>query len=158
LSLTWPDYSVTLIVCNVDPRIFPVEGIFSSMLAFPSNAPTWQSNLVTTEKSAPNSSRGRAASLIVPRLYLSDYFTVRDEKSWSKLEITHVVSVMEQDVQIPDSIKPENRLQVRAADRSDVDLLEHLGGTTEFIRSALSENAENRVLVSHRDATCCVDN
>jgi len=62
----------------------------------------------------------------------------------TKLGITHMVSVMEH---TPTTMPDVVRHIVPIADRWNADILNHLDGTTEFIRSALAENEENRVLV-----------
>jgi atypical dual specificity phosphatase len=114
------------------------------MLAFP--FPT--SSLISTARSPSNRRIGRSATLILPKLYLSDLSTARDENVLRELEITHVVSVMEYPPSIPGSIPDEKKLHVSIADRSDVNVLVHLEKTTEFIKQALSESPENKVLVS----------
>jgi atypical dual specificity phosphatase len=90
---------------------------------------------------------GRTATLVLPRLYLSDLFTAQDAIQLSTLAITHVVSVIEHAPNLPHSIEPSHRLLVSIADRPDEDILKHLQDTTEFIRAALSENQGNNVLV-----------
>lgn len=120
------------------------------MLSFP--APSWKTHLTTVakskEKRPPGSRFGRTASLIIPRVYLSDYFTARDSDELIRLGITHVISVLEQDPNIPECILEEQKLHLRLADSADVDILEHLDRTTDFITSALAENETNKVLVS----------
>jgi len=119
--------------------------------SFPTVTPAWQTALVppATSESTQNLGPrfGRTATLVLPRLYLSDFFTARDENELSKLGITHVVSVIEYAPNLPDSIEPSHRLLVPIADRADENILKHLAGTTEFIRSALAENEGNNVLV-----------
>lgn len=114
------------------------------MLSFP--APSWQAaavaNLRSTSGSDPN--YDRSATLILPRLYLSDFFTARNEIEMTKLGITHMVSVMEpRTTTMPDVV----RYLVPVADRWDADILNYLDGTTEFIRTALAEDENNKVLV-----------
>uniref|UniRef100_A0A0W0FXK6 Uncharacterized protein n=1 Tax=Moniliophthora roreri TaxID=221103 RepID=A0A0W0FXK6_MONRR len=89
----------------------------------------------------------RDASLIIPQLYLSDFVTARDSAEISRLGITHVVSVLEFDMDIPECIPDSHKMHVRIADRSDVDILVHLEQTTEFIRKAIEESPNNNVLV-----------
>ncbi|KAJ8094439.1 hypothetical protein AAF712_005799 [Marasmius tenuissimus] len=103
----------------------------------------WATVRTTTIQRAPTR---HGPSLIVPQLYLSDYFSANDEAQLSKLGITHVISVMEYDVQIPDIIQEGNRIHIRIPDKPDADILTHLERTTEFIRLALM-NARNNVLV-----------
>lgn len=119
------------------------------MLSFP--APKWSIALSPLSHQRDGSSNprfGRAASLIVPRVYLSDYFTARDGDALNRLGVTHVVSVLEQDTNIPDCIPAEHRLHIRIPDHADANILAHLDQTTEFITSALAENDLNKVLVS----------
>lgn len=111
----------------------------------------WQkARTAVTLKSPPGSDNfpglkyGRTASLILPRLYLSDFFTARDEEEMKKLGITHMVSVMEA---MPTKMPQMIRHHVPIQDRWTADILQYLDGTTQFIRDALAENAENRVLV-----------
>lgn len=68
------------------------------MLAFP--APKWNTALLTTSKSFPGIKAG-CASLIIPRLYLSDLGTARDEKEMKRLGITHVVTVLQCEANLP---------------------------------------------------------
>ncbi|KAG7093972.1 hypothetical protein E1B28_007602 [Marasmius oreades] len=102
---------------------------------------------VRTSTTTINTSPRLGASLIVPQLYLSDYFTAQDSSQLSRLGITHVISVLEFDVQIPEFIHEGNRMHIRIADRPDSDILIHLEKTTEFIRMAIKENKDNCVLV-----------
>ncbi|KAF8075036.1 protein-tyrosine phosphatase-like protein [Lyophyllum atratum] len=119
------------------------------MLSFP--APRWRAALtsVTVQKTGrPAGSRfGRTASLIVPRVYLSDAFTARDEAELIRLGITHVISVLEYNPTIPDIIPEERKLHIRLADQPNADILSHLPETTQFITLALAENEANKVLV-----------
>ncbi|KAG7443593.1 phosphatases II, partial [Guyanagaster necrorhizus] len=85
-------------------------------------------------------------SLITSNIFLSDYYTARDEKELVNLGITHVVSVLEQDPHIPRCISETNKLRIRITDRPDVDILPHLERTIEFLRLALEEPS-NKVLV-----------
>lgn len=105
--------------------------------------------VVKTGRAIPPGERlivGRQASLIVPRLYLSNLFTARDRKQLKDLGITHVLSVMEEDPKIPQDmgLKP---LHVPIRDEVGADLLGYLEQTTEWIKAALNENDTNKVLV-----------
>jgi atypical dual specificity phosphatase len=73
--------------------------------------------------------------------------TARDSNALSTLGITHVVSALEHAPVLPDSISAQRRLHVCIADRSDVDILRHFEETTAFIRKALAEDDNHRVLV-----------
>jgi|ERR1700722_16717257 len=88
---------------------------------------------------------GAEVSLILPRVYLSE---LPNDKLLSELGITHTISVIEQSF-IPklESIPNDHWLRLDIADRPNEDLLKHLEETTEFIRRALSESPENKVLV-----------
>lgn len=116
------------------------------MLSFPT--PSWKKVAISTLKSSSAHQSGlplgRTASLILPRLYLSDFFTARDEEAMTKLGITHMVSVMEN---MPTQMPQMVRYHIPIQDKGDADILQHLDGTTEFIREALSENPNNKVLV-----------
>ncbi|CAK5273783.1 unnamed protein product [Mycena citricolor] len=89
------------------------------MLSFA--APSWNTAVFNAR-----SRKTRQASLIIPRLYLSDAFTAKDEQELAKLKITHVITI---------------------ADRSEANIQEHFVNTTQFISSALEENEDNIVLV-----------
>ncbi|KAF8889347.1 protein-tyrosine phosphatase-like protein [Infundibulicybe gibba] len=96
------------------------------MLSFP--AQRWKTAIDTVRpptKSLPG--YGKAASLIVPRVYLSDAFIYAPG--------------------IPDMIPDTHRLHIRLADRAEENILSHLETTTNFINSALAENENNKVLV-----------
>lgn len=114
---------------------------------------SWQASLLSSVTARGNSetssrSRGaavdRSASLIVPRLYLSNFLTARNERELQALGVTHVISVMEHAPKHPRHLKT---LHIPLADTSDSNILEHLDTTTDFIKSALQENEENIVLV-----------
>ncbi|KAK7438424.1 hypothetical protein VKT23_018037 [Stygiomarasmius scandens] len=100
-----------------------------------------------------------SASQILPQLFLSDYSTALDTKELSRLGITHVVSVVGFEPGIPDSIPVPGldsqdakrttlkKLHIRLEDAPEANLLRHLEETTTWIRQAVEENNENRVLV-----------
>lgn len=92
---------------------------------------------------------GRTASEVLPRLYLTDLFTARDEAQLTTLGITHVVSVMEQAPVLP-QIQSLRTLHISLSDTSDQNILVHLPVTTSFIRDALAESPDSRVMVSVR--------
>lgn len=124
------------------------------MLSFP--AQNWKTAIDSTKKSTvqPGSRSGRSASLIVPRVFLSGYYTACDTEELSRLGITHVVSVLEYTPSIPDSIATQNKLHVCVSDIPEADLSAHFEGTTEFIRAALAANKENKVLVGVTERFC----
>ncbi|KAI0251776.1 protein-tyrosine phosphatase-like protein [Lactifluus subvellereus] len=121
------------------------------MLSF--NAPTWQTSLLSAaqQRSGRRGSssildRRRTASEVLPRLYLTDLFTARDETQLSSLGITHVVSVIEHAPAFPQT-QSLRTLHIPLSDTSDQDILAHLPVTTSFIRDALAEGPDSRVLV-----------
>ncbi|KAJ2914655.1 hypothetical protein MD484_g5766, partial [Candolleomyces efflorescens] len=105
--------------------------------------------LAAIQKARGTSGRlwGRGASQITPRVYLSDLWTACDEKEMERLEITHVISVIEHRPALPDQIPIHRRLQVFLADRSDANILIYFEETNKFIMDALAENETNKVLV-----------
>jgi len=117
------------------------------MLAFPTQS-HWQTaaiaNLRSTTSNNSDPKSRHTANLIVPRVYISDFFTARNETEMTKLGITHMISVMEH---TPTTMPNVVRHLVPIADRWDTNILKYLDGTTEFIRAALAENEENKVLV-----------
>ncbi|KAJ6561234.1 protein-tyrosine phosphatase-like protein [Mycena vulgaris] len=117
------------------------------MLSFA--APTWQTAvLAQNPRRGPlGSGKARIGSLIVPHLYLSDYFTAHDDTQLAKLGITHVISILDRVPTIPERIPQDKRLHISIADRADVDIQQYLTQTTEFISAALAESQENNVLV-----------
>ncbi|KAH9004475.1 protein-tyrosine phosphatase-like protein [Lactarius hatsudake] len=115
------------------------------------NTPTWQTSLLTAarERSGrqwPSFDRGRTASEVLPRVYLTDLFTARDETQLSTLGITHVISVIEHAPTFPQT-HPLRTLHIPLSDSSDQDILAHLPTTTSFIRDALAESPDSRVMV-----------
>jgi len=114
-----------------------------------SSSPTWQTSLLSStrnnnypEDDLPIRS---SASLIVPRLYLSNYFVAKNEEQLCKMGITHVISVFDHDP--PKYTTGLKTLHISLVDTFDTNILQHLDATTDFIKSALSENEENKVLV-----------
>ncbi len=91
--------------------------------------------------------RGHMASEVLPRLYLTDLFTARDEAQLTSLGITHVVSVIELPPTLPQT-QSLRTLHIPLSDDADQDILTHLPVTTSFIRNALAEDPNSRVLVS----------
>ncbi|KAJ3549615.1 hypothetical protein NMY22_g807 [Coprinellus aureogranulatus] len=79
-------------------------------------------------QAAPGKLWGRGASEITPRLYLSDLWTACNPEEMERLGITHIVSIF-------------------IADRGDANILAHLEESTKFIKDALDESEDNKVLV-----------
>ena len=95
-----------------------------------------------------NSSVTGVASLITPRLYLTDYVTAMNSKKLEELGITHIISVIEHKPNLPDFIPEIQRHHLPLSDLPEAQILHHLDTTTAFIRRALEENETNKVLVS----------
>lgn len=94
--------------------------------------------------------RGRdssGAQCIVPRVYLTGYSTATNDKDLSHLAATHIVSILDGDVDLPAFIKEENKLHIDIEDTMQSNLLQHLDKTTAFIQAALEENKTNVVVV-----------
>lgn len=125
----------------------------SDMLSF--NTPTWQTALLTAARqrnrrhgssSSSSSDRGRTASEVLPRVYLTDLFTARDETQLSALGITHVISVMEYAPMFPQT-RSLRTLHIPLSDSSNENILAYLPATTSFIGDALAESPDSRVMV-----------
>ncbi|KAJ7065208.1 protein-tyrosine phosphatase-like protein [Mycena amicta] len=118
------------------------------MLSFA--APSWHTGILAPQNPRSSllaSGKARLPSLIVPRLYLSDYLTAHNEKDLVRLNISHVVSVLDRVPSIPGHIPEDRKLHISVADRSDVDISQYLTQTTAFIAAALAESEDNNVLV-----------
>lgn len=111
----------------------------------------WQTSLIAAAQQRsgrrPSSLRGHTASEVLPRLYLTDLFTARDNAQLTHLGITHVVSVLEHAPGFPQAWSLQT-LHIPLSDSSDQDILAHLPVATSFIRNALAESPDSRVLVS----------
>ncbi|KAH9058920.1 dual specificity phosphatase, partial [Lactarius deliciosus] len=77
------------------------------------------------------------------RCYRESTFTVRDETQLSTLGITHVISAIGHAPTFPQT----HPLRTLHIPRSDQDILAHLPATTSFIRDALAESPDSRVMV-----------
>ena len=119
------------------------------MLSF--NTQPWQTSLIAAAQQRsgrrPSFRRRPSASEVLPRLYLTDLFTARDEAQLTSLGITHVVSVIEHAPMLPQT-QTLRTLHIPLSDSSDQDILAHLPVATSFIRNALAESPDSRVLVS----------
>lgn len=111
------------------------------MLSFPQQK--WQVVRTTTLGTAPRSD----VDLITDRVYLGNWDAAVDKKVLTKLGITHVVSMVEFGPDIPDVVETANRLHIRLNDSADTNILCHLEETTNFIKTALEANKNNKVLV-----------
>jgi len=120
------------------------------MLSF--NPQPWQTSLFAAAQQRsgrrPSLRRGHImASEVLPRLYLTDLFTARDEAQLTNLGITHIVSVIERAPALPQT-QSLRTLHIPLSDSADQDILTHLPVATSFIRNALAEDPNSRVLVS----------
>jgi len=115
------------------------------MLSFP--AQPWQTarNAVTLQNT--RSSIASTISPITRRLYLSGYRPVSNPEELKRLGITHILSVLNMDLDIPSCIPQHRKLHIRVDDRSDEDISAHFDAAVKFINTALAENDANRVLV-----------
>lgn len=84
------------------------------------------------------------ASLITPRLYLSNYMTAADMKYIREQGFTHVISVVESAPTFAPSVRT---LHVAIEDSFFTDILSHLPQTTDFIREAMT--VENSKVLVH---------
>jgi len=120
------------------------------MLSSNDSDPTWQTSIlaIAQQRSGrrPSLRRGPMASEVLPRLYLTDLFTARDEGQLTSLGITHVVSVIDRAPNLPQT-PPLQTLHISLSDSSDQDILAHLPVTTSFIRNAFAESPDSRVMV-----------
>ena len=96
---------------------------------------------------AAHATASRGPSLILPRLYLTNWTVASDEALLAELGVTHVVSVLEFPPEYSGAAAGVRTLHVRVEDTFRTDILAHLDGTTAFIRAALEENETNKVLV-----------
>jgi len=101
--------------------------------------PAWQSALRTASINT--------ASEILPRVYLTDLSTASDEARLASLGITHVISVIEEAPMFPRSLRT---FHIPLSDTPDQYILPYLPTTTSFIRDALAESPDSRVMVSDR--------
>jgi len=88
----------------------------------------------------------RRASEVLPRVYLTDIFTARDGSQRSNLGITHLISVIEQEYASTYPLAG-GTLHIPVSDSPDEDILAHFPATTSFIRDALAESPDSRVMV-----------
>ena len=119
------------------------------------DAPTWQTSLIDAARqrngrhgSGPSFELGRKASEVLPRVYLTDLFTARNETQLSTLGITHVISVIE-DAPVFPQTHLLRTLHIPLSDSADENILAYLPATTSFIRDALAESPDSRVIVSN---------
>jgi len=116
------------------------------MLSFPQQK--WQVVRTNILKKVPRSE----VDLITDRLYLGSWIAAGNKDLLAELGITHVVSMLEIEPGIPDIIDKTNKLHIRINDTPDSNILRHLEETTNFIKSAMEVDENNKVLVSSRFA------
>ncbi|KAJ3772656.1 protein-tyrosine phosphatase-like protein [Lentinula raphanica] len=110
-------------------------------------SPSFISTLTSIAQIKSARSSAECASLIIPRLYLSDFSTVMNEDTLSNLGVTHVVSVLDWAPEFLASIPTPHRLHISLSDLPTSNILPHLDTTTQFIKEALEQNETNIVLV-----------
>lgn len=115
------------------------------MLSF--SSPTWDTSMLSKSK-VGGDHPVRCANLVKPRLYISDLTTANDVVTIQSLGITHIVSILDVAPNFPESMSNIQKLFIKALDVSSDDLLQHMPITTAFIKAALEENQDNRVLAS----------
>lgn len=89
----------------------------------------------------------RHPDVIIPRVYLCDLHTAQDPAVATSLGITHIVSVLDFHPTFPNEMHHIKKLHVRLSDSFREKITPHLDDTTAFIREALQDNSENKILV-----------
>ena len=89
----------------------------------------------------------RQPDQVIPGLYLCDLHTAQDSAVALSLGITHIVSVLDFHPSFPNEMQHIKKLHVRLSDNFREKITPHLDKTTEFIRDALKEHSDNKVLV-----------
>lgn len=90
-------------------------------------------------------------SLIIPRLYLGDFFNASDEETIQRLGITHILSALENEPTIVPSQVGKRKIQklhVLLTDIPRSNISSHFENTTKWIADALND-PNSVVLVSH---------
>jgi atypical dual specificity phosphatase len=77
------------------------------------------------------------ASQILPNLFLSDALTARWGGTLDRLEITHIISVLEEPITFSRTKHPLKLLHIPASDDVNTDLLSFMDQTTKFIKEAI---------------------
>lgn len=85
------------------------------------------------------------ANEVSDRIYVSDLYTATSKTALTDLGITHVISILQNEVTLPVAVK--SHLQLHLADVPKSNILQHFNETTHFIRDALSSSEDHRVLV-----------
>ncbi|KAI0319981.1 protein-tyrosine phosphatase-like protein, partial [Amylostereum chailletii] len=86
------------------------------------------------------------SEILTGRLYISDLSVAHDQDGLARLGITHVVSVLEPTI-TPVLGPSFTQLHVGIEDSFRTNILQHFDRTTEFIRKALADNDNCKVLV-----------
>lgn len=90
-------------------------------------------------------------SLIIPRLYLGDFFNASDEETIQRLGITHILSALENEpTMVPSQVgkRKIQKLHVLLTDIPRSNISSHFESTTKWIADALND-PNSVVLVSH---------
>lgn len=118
------------------------------MLSFP--AQSWEKALAPAKVKflGRNPAYGRVASQINDRLYLSDQWTASNSEKLKELGITHMISVVESLQSPPDFMIESQRLHIPISDTAESNILQYFDKTTDFIKTALEEDENHKVLVS----------
>lgn len=91
-------------------------------------------------------------SLIIPRLYLGDFFNASDEETIERLGITHILSALESEpTMVPSQVggRKIQKLHVLLTDIPRSNISRHFESTTKWIAGALNDPT-SVVLVSQR--------
>lgn len=86
------------------------------------------------------------ATEIIPRVYLADLYTSTNPSALRQLKITHILSVMPGEVDIP-PWDPSRHLQLAFEDMPFVEIVPHLKTAVHWIQRALESSPEARVIV-----------
>jgi hypothetical protein len=95
----------------------------------------------------PTGTIGPVAVEIVPGVYLGDLAAAESASVLGALGITHVLSAMRGAVRLPQTPTGTTHHQFPIEDNPFAELAAHLPAATEFIRAALAERPDARVLV-----------
>jgi len=86
------------------------------------------------------------ATEIVPRVYLADLYTATNPVALRQLKITHILSVMPGEVDLP-PWDPSRHLQLSVEDMPFVEIVPHLKTAVHWISRALASSTDARVVV-----------
>jgi len=89
----------------------------------------------------------RSPDLITNGVYLCDLHTAQDAAVVTSLGITHIISVLDFVPTFPHEMDHIKKMHVRLSDNFREKITPHLDDTTAFIREALEDDPENKILV-----------